>query len=118
VRIQTNKLLVGAQEREPWKIAQQQGGELMARQQVIQALEQNVISCNDIKYDGRLTLPKSYGVYQILNTANAGKAFRYGNHPVRQSEIQREFGDCYLVYLFLEREHAFRMQKILNQDES
>lgn len=88
----------------------------MARKQAIQALEQNAISCNDIKYDWRLTFPKSFGVYQILNTANAGKAFRYGNHPVRQSELQREFGDCCLVYLFLEREYAFRMQKILNKD--
>jgi hypothetical protein len=88
----------------------------MARKQSIQALEQNAISRNDIKYDGRLTLPKSYGVYRILNTVNAGKAFRYGNHPVRQSELQREFGDCCLVYLFLEREYAFKMQKILNKD--
>lgn len=92
------------------------GVELMGRKQVIQALEQKAVSCNDMKYDGRLTCPKSYGVYQIVNTANAGKTFRYGNHPVRQSELQREFGDCCLVYLFLEREYAFRMQKILNND--
>lgn len=88
----------------------------MARKQAIQALEQNSISHNDIKYDGRLTSPRSYGVYRILNTANVGKEFRYGNHPVRQFELRREFGDCRLVYLFLEREHALRMQRILNED--
>jgi hypothetical protein len=88
----------------------------MDRKQATQALEQKAISCNDIAYEGRLTFPKSYGVYQILNTANVDKVFRYGNHPVRQFELQREFGDCRLVYLFLEREYAFRMQKLLNKD--
>lgn len=87
----------------------------MTRKQAIEILEQKAISCNDIELDGRLTCPRTYGVYQIVDIASSGRVFRYGNHPVRQSELQREFGDCCLVYLFLEREHALGMAQILNK---
>lgn len=84
--------------------------------QAIEILVEKAISCEDIEHDGRLTSPRSYGVYQIPEIVTSGRMFRYGNHPVRQLELQREFGDCSLVYLFLEREYAFRMQQLLNKD--
>lgn len=88
----------------------------MTRKKAIEILAQRAISCNDMELDGRLTCPRSYGVYQIPDIASLGRVFRYGNNPVRQSELQREFGGCSLVYLFLEREYAFKMAQTLNKD--
>lgn len=36
------------------------------------------------------TISRSYGVYEILSTINT-KRFRFGNHPVRENELVREF---------------------------
>ena len=41
-----------------------------------------------------------------VDVIKASSSFRFGNHPVRQRELEREFGSCKLEYLFAERTDA------------
>jgi hypothetical protein len=75
----------------------------------IETLALKAISPKSVHADGRLTSPRSFGVYQLPQTAKATRRFRFGNHPVRQHELEREFGSCKLVYLFLSRADAAAM---------
>jgi len=63
------------------------------------------ISPSSVRPDGPLTHPRSYGVYSLPPGAE-GRSFRFGNHPVRMWELEREFGSCKLEYLFANREDA------------
>ncbi len=63
------------------------------------------ISPSAVKPDGNYTSPKSYGVYGLPEGAS-GRSFRFGNHPVRMHELQKEYGSCKLEYLFLKRSDA------------
>jgi hypothetical protein len=63
------------------------------------------ISLASVAPDGALTKPRSYGVYRLPERA-AGRRYRFGNHPVRMWELEREFGSCSLVHLFAAREDA------------
>jgi len=60
------------------------------------------------------TNPRTYGVYEILQTHGANK-FRFGNHPVRENELIREFDNVKRIGLFLDREDAKHLAYILNQ---
>lgn len=64
------------------------------------------ISPSSVRPNGRLTSPRSYGVYRIPTSADSTSSFRFGNYPVRQRELEREFGSCKLEYLFAERTDA------------
>jgi hypothetical protein len=75
------------------------------------------ISPGTVKPDGALTNPRSYGVYELPVSAGATRRYRLGNHPVRQLELDREFGGCKLVYLFLQRSDAVQMAASLNGRE-
>ncbi|TYT26476.1 hypothetical protein FZO89_09525 [Luteimonas viscosa] len=77
-------------------------------------LARRAISPTDVRADGTLTLTRSYGVYELSPTATATRRFRLGNHPVRMLELEREFGSCKLVYLFLHRTDAVAMAAALN----
>jgi hypothetical protein len=63
--------------------------------------------------DGGLTSPRSYGVYHIPSSADSTRSFRFGNHPVRQRELERDFGSCKLEYLFLDRADAEAVARAL-----
>ncbi|MCA9232644.1 MAG: hypothetical protein KDA57_18485 [Planctomycetales bacterium] len=63
------------------------------------------ISPSSVRADGPLTDPRSYGVYRLPGNAT-GRSFRFGNHPIRMLELEREFGACKLEYLFRRREDA------------
>jgi len=60
------------------------------------------------------TIPRTYGVYEILNTTNTIR-FRFGNHPVRESELIREFESVKRIKIFLEREDAKALADFLNK---
>jgi hypothetical protein len=60
------------------------------------------------------TSPRTYGVYEILETTDA-KRFRFGNHPVREKEVTREFESVKRVAIFLEREDAKALADFLNK---
>lgn len=80
------------------------------------ALEQKTISPHAVRPDGMLTLPRSYGVYTLPASASGTLRYRYGNHPVRMTELEREFGSCQLCHLFLHREDAAAMADLLNRE--
>ncbi|GAA3952558.1 hypothetical protein [Allohahella marinimesophila] len=50
------------------------------------------------------TTPRTYGVYAV--TRDGAADIRFGNHPVRQRELEREFGAATLIALYNDRELA------------
>ena len=64
---------------------------------------------------GPLTEPRTYGVYRLPASAGATRRVRYGNHPVRKRELEKEFGmKCPLVHLFRSRDDAKTVSDALN----
>lgn len=69
------------------------------------------IDPSSVKSDGRYTTPRTWGVYKVPE----GRRFRFGNHPVRQQELIRQFGEAQLVgNLYKERIDAKEAAYILN----
>jgi hypothetical protein len=64
--------------------------------------------------DKNYTIPRTYGVYEILKVTDA-KRFRFGNHPVRENELIKEFESIKRVGIFLEREDAKILADFLNK---
>lgn len=64
--------------------------------------------------DKNYTMPRSYGVYEIISVTSA-KRYRFGNHPVREIELIREFENVKRVGLFLERKDAKALADCLNK---
>ena len=71
-----------------------------------------------VRPDGNLTMPRTFGVYELPARPGATRRFRLGNHPIRQSELHREFGGCKLLYLFLQRADAVQLASLLNRREA
>lgn len=79
----------------------------------IEPILARAISPSSVRPSGRLTLPRSYGVYCISSSSTSTRSVRFGNHPVRQRELKREFGACTLEYLFFSREDAKSVARAL-----
>ncbi len=60
------------------------------------------------------TVPSSFGVYEVPSTTN-GKRYRFGNHPVRENELIREFENVKRIGLFFNREDAKNLADLLNK---
>jgi len=60
------------------------------------------------------TIPRSYGIYEISLVTNA-RRFRFGNHPIREIELIREFENIKRIGLFLDREDAKALTDFLNK---
>ena len=75
------------------------------------------ISASSVRSDGTLTTPRSFGVYRIGGSARGTRLFRFGNHPIRQHELIREFGVARLEALFLERVLASELASLLNKEK-
>jgi hypothetical protein len=60
------------------------------------------------------TIPRSFGVYEIQSVINT-KRFRFGNHPVRENELIREFETIKRIGLFLDRADAKALTNFLNK---
>lgn len=74
------------------------------------------ISENSVRVDSNnknYTNSRTFGVYEVTATNNS-KRFRFGNHPVRESELIREFGNVKRHGLFLHREDAKALSYYLN----
>lgn len=82
----------------------------------LQATITRAISPLSVRPDGRLTTPRSYGVYQVPATSGSTRRFRFGNHPIRMLELERELGACKLEHLFLSRAEATAVAAALNRD--
>jgi hypothetical protein len=77
---------------------------------------QRAVRADSVRPDRWLTLPRSWGVYRLPADAGATRHFRFGNHPVRMTELEREFGACRLEHLFLSRDDAQQVAAALNGD--
>jgi hypothetical protein len=84
----------------------------------IQTILLRAISPSSILPDGRLTTPRSYGVYELSARAGGAKRYRVGNHPIRLLELEAEFMSCTLMYLFLSRDDAVAVAAELNDSWS
>ncbi|OTG81639.1 hypothetical protein [Acinetobacter sp. ANC 4648] len=86
---------------------------------VIKILINKSIGFDQVKADGMYTLPKTYGVYQLPLSITNTKRYRFGNHPIRLKELIAEFGSCehYQVSLFLDREDAKNLARLMTQGE-
>lgn len=84
----------------------------------IDSFQAKAVSPNSVSPDGPLTLPRTWGVYDIepSDREHSTRRYRFGNHPVRQHELEREFGKVVLVALFLERTLATKLASALNED--
>ena len=81
-----------------------------------QHLLSKAISERNISIDRKnknYTVPRTFGVYEIDNSVNT-KKFRFGNHPVRENELIREFGSVKRCGLFLVRADAKALADYLN----
>jgi hypothetical protein len=65
---------------------------------------------------GPHTRPRSWGVYKVAERADTTefRRYRFGNHPIRQRELEVEFGDVERVALFTSRRLAEELQRVLN----
>ena len=59
-----------------------------------------------VRPDGHLTTPRSYGVYLLPVAHGSTRRVRYGNHPVRQRELEAQYGSARLLHLFFSRQDA------------
>lgn len=74
-----------------------------------------VISENSVSPDSNnknYTSPRTYGVYEVKT--NNTKKYRFGNHPVRENELFREFGKVERLGIFLNRDDAKELSDLLN----
>ena len=80
------------------------------------ALLSRSIPASSVTVLGLYTQPRSWGVYQIEppEEGRPMKRIRFGNHPVRQQELEGEFGAAGLVALFPERVLAEELASLLN----
>jgi len=61
-----------------------------------------------------LTVPRTFGVWEL--PANTGsKRYRYGNNPVRESELTREYGAAKRIALYTDRDAAKSHASEMNQ---
>ncbi len=84
---------------------------------ITEILAGRAISPRGVRLAGSLTEPRSFGVYELPSSALGTRRFRLGNHPIRLHELEREFGSCKLLYLFLQRPDAVAMASVLNGRE-
>ena len=67
--------------------------------------------------DGSYTKPRTWGVYEIEPPPNnmSTRRFRLGNHPVRQRELEAEFGAAQCIGLFRSRNLALELERQMNE---
>ena len=59
------------------------------------------------------TIPKTYGVWDI-GPGSSGKRYRFGNNPVRGTELARDYGRAKLLVLYTNRAAAKSQADSLN----
>jgi hypothetical protein len=74
------------------------------------------ISEREVVLRGRYTEPRTWGVYEIEppKMLRSTRRFRMGNHPVRQRQLEAEFGQAKLIALFSARRFAAELERLLN----
>jgi hypothetical protein len=74
------------------------------------------IAKDRITFAGNYTNPKTWGVYEINPPKSnlTTRRFRIGNHPIRQRELEIEFGAAACVAIFTARIYAEELGRLLN----
>ena len=74
------------------------------------------VSETSLRADGQYTRPRTWGVYEIDPPPRnrATRRYRLGNHPVRQRELEAEFGSAKRLALFTSRTVAEQLERLLN----
>ncbi len=82
----------------------------------VQRLLALAVSESSVTVDGSLTKPRTWGVYEIEPPASnrSTRKYRLGNHPVRQRELEHEFGSAKRLALFTSRSLAEQLERELN----
>lgn len=80
----------------------------------IERLMDKAVGPHRLRIEGRYTRPPSCGVYKLTGSGDVGKRHRFGNHPVREHELIRDYGECEVVALFLARADAENLARHLN----
>ena len=80
----------------------------------LDAILARAIHSADVRPDGPLTQPRSFGVYELPTNHGSTRQYRIGNHPVRQRELQAEHGKANLLHLFRSRKDAASVAAALN----
>jgi hypothetical protein len=80
----------------------------------IQAIICRSVNESSVRKTDRLTEPRTYGVYMLPADCGSTRLYRFGNHPIRRQELEREFKICTLKYLFLHRKDAMQLVALLN----
>ena len=84
----------------------------------LEDLIQRAVEPSLVHIDGTLSSPPSFGVYLVVDPETGEERYRFGSHPVRQQELEDQFGGCDLEYLFLSRSDAAELASQLNKRES
>ena len=89
----------------------------MKTNSAVLALLSQQVDSSSTSPDGSYTKPRTWGVYEIEPTQNnrSTRRFRLGNHPVRQRELEAEFGAARRVALFTSRDLALKLERELNE---
>lgn len=74
------------------------------------------VSESSVTLDGSYTKPRTWGVYEIEPPQDnrSTRRYRLGNHPVRQRELEQEFGAARRIALFTSRTLAEQLERHLN----
>lgn len=68
----------------------------------------------EVRIVGNYTEPGTWGVYRVAH-GRGSPTYHLGNHPVRQRELEREFGNAELVELYLDRQSALEHKRSLSR---
>ncbi|MGL1932832.1 MAG: hypothetical protein OCC45_13910 [Desulfotalea sp.] len=60
------------------------------------------------------TIPRTWGVWKVIH-ANGDVKYHKGNYPVRDIELEREYGGCELLELFTDEGDAVEIKRSLNE---
>ena len=82
----------------------------------LKSLLAKCIDPSSVNPDGQYTNPKTWGVYQVerLLDGKRGKGFHFGNHPIRQQELTRQFGEAQTIGIFETRIDAEEVAYLMN----
>ena len=74
------------------------------------------VAQDGLTFVGNYTYPKTWGVYEIEPPRSnpTTRRFRVGNHPIRQRELENEFGAAACIALFPAKNFAEELQRLLN----
>jgi hypothetical protein len=83
----------------------------------VRSLLSQQIDPSSTRPDGSYTSPRTWGVYEIEPPQDnmSTRRFRLGNHPVRQRELEAEFGKAWRIALFTSRGLALELERQLNE---